>query len=83
MQICQNYAAQKSAFFLHHCRKLVQIRCHQGAGTKMQKCSVVYQRVSFKLTCTRMGFIKEIIFNSAYIFTMIAHWYENSKVHNY
>ena len=26
--------------YLHHCRELVQLRCHKGAGTKMHKCLV-------------------------------------------
>ena len=39
MQICP-WEHQKEVTNLHHCRKLMQIRCHKGAGTKMHKCLV-------------------------------------------
>ena len=29
---------------LQHCRKLMEIRCQKGAGTKLQKCLVVLEK---------------------------------------
>ena len=35
--------ASKKRIILHHCRKLVQIMHHKGAGTKIKKCLVGYK----------------------------------------
>ena len=43
--------------FKHHCRKLVQIGCQKGAGTKMHIC--LFERVIYRLKWSRYRIMSE------------------------
>ena len=48
----------KKVHNLQHCRKLMQIRCQERTGTKIQKCLVVY---IYKLSFKNIYSIKSIV----------------------
>ena len=47
---------------LHNCRKLIQIRCQKGAGTKMHKCLVGFN--GFLSNCLYSRNLSRVIFSS-------------------
>ena len=57
----------KKVNFLQHCRKLVEIRCHKGAGTNMFRWAFARKKISLLIMVSEFIVLKSFFFQYFYM----------------